>query len=151
MLVNTKILGKVEIEEGKILHFINGMIGFPDLTQFALVHDEESGSNAGIRWLQSIQEPKFAIPVIEPLCVVADYNPKVEDELLKPLGEMKEGEVLVLTIITVPSDLTKMSINLKAPIVINVAQRKASQIITESDYPVKFPIYEILKARKEGE
>jgi flagellar assembly factor FliW len=58
--------------------------------------------------------------------------------------------MLVLTTITVPSDLSKMSVNLKAPIVINVDTRKALQVVLEDDMPVKFFVYEILKSRKEN-
>ena len=51
--------------------------------------------------------------------------------------------------VTVPSDLTKMTVNLQGPIVINADNRKACQVIVEgNDYAVKYPIYEILKARK---
>ena len=54
--------------------------------------------------------------------------------------------------VTVPSDLKKMSVNLRGPIVINAAERKACQIIVEGeDYAVKFPIYDILNAKKAGE
>ena len=97
--------------------------------------------------MQSVQEPNFAMPVIDPLVVREDYDPKVDDEFLKVLGE---GSVLVLTTITVPSDLSKMSVNLKAPLVINVDTKKAVQVVLEDDYPVKFFVYDILKSRKEN-
>ena len=54
----------------------------------------------------------------------------------------------MLVTITVPSDLTKMSVNLKAPLIINVDTKKAAQVILEEDYPVKFFVYDILKNRK---
>lgn len=152
MKVNTKIFGEVDIEEEKLITFAGGIVGFPELTQFALIHDEEKGVGVGIRWLQSMQEPGFAMPVMDPLLVCPDYNPEVEDDLLKELGELNEDNLLVLVTVTVPSDLTKMSVNLKGPIVINSHTRKASQVIVEGDaYTVKFPIYEILQARKAGE
>ncbi|MBR4543053.1 MAG: flagellar assembly protein FliW, partial [Lachnospiraceae bacterium] len=50
----------------------------------------------------------------------------------------------------VPTDLSKMSVNLKAPFVINVDTRKAVQVVLEDDLPVKFYVYELLKARKEN-
>jgi flagellar assembly factor FliW len=102
--------------------------------------------------MQSIQEPAFAMPVMDPLIVRPDYNPEVDDELLKPLGELQPDELLVMVTVTVPSDLKKMSVNLRGPIVINAAERKACQIIVEGeDYAVKFPIYDILNAKKAGE
>ena len=151
MEITTKVFGTIMIDDDKIIHFPKGIIGFPDLTDFTLVHDEEKGTDS-IHWLQSLQEPAFAMPVMDPLIVRPDYNPEVDDELLKVIGEIVPDELLVLVTVTVPKDLTKMSVNLKGPLVINAAQKKAVQIIVEDEgYPVKFPIYDILNNKKAGE
>ena len=148
MEIKTRIFGDVTISDDKMISFPNGIVGFPDLKDFALIHDEEQGDQAGIRWMQSVQEPNFAMPVINPLVVKDDYNPMVDDELLAVIG--KGENLLVMTTITVPTDLSKMSVNLKAPFVINVDTRKAVQVVLEDDLPVKFYVYELLKARKEN-
>ena len=151
MKVNTRIFGEIEDDEEKLIQFANGIVGFPELKDFALIYDEEKGTDSDVRWMQSIQEPNFAIPVIDPLAIKPDYNPVVEDELLNSVGEINPAELLVLVTITVPKEITQMSINLRAPIVINAAVKKACQIIVEGeDYPVKFPIYEILQANKKA-
>lgn len=150
MIINTKVFGTVEIEDDKIIHFPAGIIGFPELTDFALLHDEEKGVGA-IHWLQSVQEPGFAMPVMNPLVVMPGYNPEVDDELLKNIGNLAEEDLLVLVTVTVPSNLTKMTVNLKGPIIINAAEKKACQIIVEGeDYKVKYPIYDILNAQKKA-
>lgn len=150
MNIITKNFGEIEISDEKIIKFPSGIIGFPELTDFALIHDEEQGPGS-IHWLQSMQESAFAMPVMDPLLVKPDYNPQVDDEILKPIGDIIPEELLVLVTVTVPSDLTKMSINLRGPFVINAAEKKAVQVIIDGDdYPVKFPIYDILKASKEG-
>ena len=151
MQILTTLFGEITIDEDKIIQFPNGIIGFPDLTEFTLVHDEEKGTES-IHWLQSIQEPAFAMPVMDPLIVCPDYNPEVDDELLDVLGEIIPEELLVLVTVTVPKDLAQMSVNLKGPIVINAAEKKALQVIVEGDeYQVKFPIYDILNQKKAGE
>lgn len=152
MRIQTKIFGEIDIDEEKILHFTNGIIGFPDLKDFALMYDAEKGEKSNIRWLQSLQEPAFAMPVLDPLSVKPDYNPEVEDELLKPIGELNPDEMLVLVTLTVPKDITKMSVNLCAPIVIHTESRKACQIIVDNEkYPVKYMIYDVLQKKKAGE
>lgn len=89
------------------------------------------------------------MPVMDPLLVSPEYNPAVDDEILKPVGELVPDETLVLVTVTVPKDIKAMSVNLKAPIIINVAERKAIQIILDSDqYMVKFPIFSILEEKK---
>lgn len=152
MKINTKIFGEVEVSQDKIITFEKGIIGFPDLKHFTLLHDEEDGAEAGIRFMQSIEEPAFAMPVMDPLIVKPDYNPEVDDELLATAGNLNAENILVLVTVTVPSDLKKMSVNLQGPLVINVEEHKACQIIVDGDtYPVKFPIYDILQDRKAGE
>ena len=151
MILQTKVFGEVTIEEEKIITFPGGIVGFPDLTQFALLHDEEDGIET-IHWLQSLQEPAFAMPVMDPLLVKEDYNPEVDDELLKILGDWEHDELLVLVTVTVPQELEKMTVNLKGPILINGKNRKACQVIVEGEeFKVKFPIYDILQAKKAGE
>ena len=151
MQILTKLFGEITIDDDKIIKFPNGIIGFPDLTEFTLVYDEEKGTES-IHWLQSIQEPAFAMPVMDPLIVYPGYNPEVDDELLDVLGKIVPEELLVLVTVTVPKDLTKMSVNLKGPIVINAVEKKALQVIVEGDeYQVKFPIYDILNQKKAGE
>lgn len=152
MKITTKIFGEIEIADEKVITFENGIIGFPELKRFALLHDEEKGTNVGIRFLQSLDEPGFAMPVMDPLVVKPDYDPEVNDELLASAGNINADNILVLVTVTVPNDLTQMSVNLQGPFVINVEEHKACQIIVENgDYPVKFPIYEILQAGKAGE
>ncbi|MCR5441848.1 MAG: flagellar assembly protein FliW [Lachnospiraceae bacterium] len=152
MFIKTKIFGDVEISDDKILTFEDGIIGFPELKHFTLIHDEEKGKDAGIRYFQSIEEPAFAMPVMNPLMVCEDYNPQVSEEFLSSLGNISDENIVVLVTVTVPTDLTKMTVNLQGPIIINSDEKKGAQIIVEGgDYPVKFPIYEILKSRKEDE
>ena len=152
MLINTKIFGEVEITDDKIVTFPGGIIGFPDMKNFTLLHDEAQGVSAGIRWLQSLEEPGFAMPVMDPLVVKEDYNPEIDDVLLTGIGEVTADNLLVLVTVRVPSDLTQMSVNLQGPIIVNVDERKACQIIVDTDtYPVRFPVYEILQSRKAGE
>ncbi len=152
MKIDTRIFGEVDIADEKIVTFPQGIIGFPDLNRFTLIFDEEKGVNAGIRWLQSIDEPNFAMPVMDPLFVKTDYNPQVEDAIFDTIGGIDNDEVLVLVTVTVPKEIKNMTVNLKGPIIINAVTRKAIQVIVEGDEnEVKFPVYDILKARKDGE
>ena len=150
MKLTTRIFGEVEIEDSKIISFPSGIIGFPDLKRFTLMYDEEKGTDT-IKWLQSIEEPGFAMPVMDPLIVCPDYNPQGDRLSIAEIGELDDNEMLVLVTVTVPHDLKQMTVNLKGPFIINVKEMKASQtIIDNDDYPVKFPIYDILQKNKEN-
>lgn len=154
MGVKTKHFGEIDLDESKIIHFEDGILGFDDYKKYAILYNNEEGERPDISWLQSIDEPALAIPVISPFLVMEEYNPEVEDELLKPLGSMSGDNIIVLVSVTVPSDITKLSANMKAPFIINAETRKGIQIVVENaDYEIKYHFYEKLaaiKAAKEG-
>lgn len=154
MLVKTRHFGEIELDDSKIISFDNGILGFEDYKKYTLLYDEEDGERPDISWLQSLDEPTLAIPVVSPFLVKPDYNPEVEDELLKPLDHLTEENIVALISITVPADITKISANLRAPFIINSDSRKGAQLIIEnSDYEVKHYFYDQLvahKAAKEG-
>lgn len=151
MLVNTKHFGKIDLDENKIIIFENGILGFNELKKYTILYDNMEGEESDISWLQSLEEPSLAIPIMSPFFIKDDYNPEVEDELLKPLGKMVPEDMVVLVSVTVPSDITKSSVNLKAPFVINAETRKGAQIIVENqDYEVKYYFYDKLQAIKEA-
>ena len=149
MTINTKFFGEITVDEDKKLTFPQGIIGFPELTEFMLIHNAEAENNGGIQWLQSLSEPAYAIPVMDPYIAIPGYNPVTNESLLSCVGEMSAEDLLILTTVTVPSEIEKTSINLMAPIIINTATRKGVQIITENDNPVKYNIYDVLEKGKD--
>lgn len=149
MKADTRLFGKIDIEEEKLITLEGGMIGLPEYQKFALIFDEEKGQKeSSIMWLQSMDDPATAFPVMQPNLVKPDYNPTVNDELLLPLGELTEANTYVLVTMTAAADVKETSVNLKAPIIINTDTRKGCQMIVEDDYPVKYRIYEAVKERK---
>ena len=150
MKADTRLFGEIDIEEEKIIHMEKGMIGFPELQNFALIYDEEKEKTQNsVMWLQSMDEPRVAFPVMHPSAVKQDYNPTVNDAMLLPLGTLQDENIYILVTVTAAQDVRETSVNLKAPIVINTETRKGCQIIVEDDYPVKYKIYEAVKAGKE--
>ncbi|MBR4781129.1 MAG: flagellar assembly protein FliW [Lachnospiraceae bacterium] len=152
MNVKTRHFGDVEIDDSKVITMDNGLFGFENYKKYVLLYDSSSDEIPNIQWLQSLDEELLALPVMIPTTVVPDYNPVVEDETLGSLGEWKEEDVSMLVTVTVPEDIKKMSINLKAPIVINTATMKGCQVVAENpEYEVKHMIYELLEAARAKE
>jgi flagellar assembly factor FliW len=148
--LETRAFGKIAVNDDKIIRFEHGILGFPDLKNFTLIFDEEKGSDAAIKWLQSLDEPGFAMPVMNPELVIEGYTPLFERELLAPLGDNLDSEnILMFVTVTVPKDLKKTTVNLKAPIIISIENLKAVQLICENEgYDVRYPIYDKLMADK---
>ncbi len=150
MVAETKYFGTVDIEEDKILEFPNGIVGFENLKKFAIMFDIDKGEDRSISWLQSLDEPMLALPVVNPFNIMSEYNPLIEDELLKIIDSPTEEQVLVMLALNVPSDITKMTANMKAPFIINSQTRKGSQIIVENqDYEIKYNVYDAIQKMKE--
>ena len=149
MKVQTKFFGEIDLPEEKIIHLERGLIGLEQFKKYTILYDEEK-EDSNISWFQSCDEPTLALPVIKPWLVMDEYNPTVEDELLKDLGELTEENLIILLTMTVPEDISKMSVNLKGPIIINADTRKGAQIIVENDdYEVKFMVYNLFKQKNE--
>lgn len=150
MKADTRIFGTIDIAEDKIITLEKGMIGFPQLQKFALIFDEEKEQkDTSIMWLQSLDDADIAFPVMNPNGVKEDYAPNVNEEMVESLGKLTVENTYLLVTVTVPKKVEDFSINLKAPIVIHTESQKGVQIIVEDEYPVKYKIYEIMKAKKE--
>ena len=152
MVAQTRLFGEVTIDDDKVLEFPNGIIGIEDKHKFAIIYDLERGEDSAIRWLQSMEDPYLALPVIEPFAIVDEYNPLIEDALLEPIGNPKDEDIVVLLTLIISSDVTKVTANMKAPIVINSATCQGGQIIVENpDYEAKFNVYNAVQKRKAGD
>ena len=150
MLIKTRLFGEIDVDDQKILTFEKGLIGFEDLTRFTLIYNNETEDSASITWLQSLDKEWFALPAINPFHVMTDYNPVVEDEVLSTIGELNEENTAIFLTLTIPADITKMTTNLKAPIVINADTKKGCQVIAENqEYVVKYNIYDVIQKMKE--
>ena len=150
MLVKTKFFGEVELPEEKIITLERGLRGLEQYKKFTILYDCEK-EQTNISWFQSLEEPALAIPVIKPWLIKEDYNPIVEDELLTGLGDLTEENLVILLTVTVPENIEDMSVNLKAPVIINADTRNGAQIAVENkDYQVKYKIYDILQKEKEA-
>lgn len=153
MVAETKFFGKIDIEDDKIIEFPMGIIGFENLKKFALIYDSEREERSKISWLQSMEEPLMVLPVINPIDITEEYTPIIEDELTKSIGDPADADILILVTMSIPSDLTKMTANLKAPIIINTVNRQAMQVIAENeDYKIKYNVYDAIeRLKKAGE
>lgn len=152
MEINSRIFGKIEIDDNKIITIPNGLLGFEKYTRYVIAYDSDKESKNGIMWLQCVDEPELAFPVMDPMFIIKDYRPVVEDEWLAQIGIFESDEELyVLSVLTVPSDLTKMTINLKAPIVINISTRLGCQIIVNNEeYPIRYSVYDCFNKKIKG-
>lgn len=138
MKVDSRYFGEVEIEDEKIIHFENGIFGFEEYKDYTILYDNAGEEQPFFSWLQCVTEKSLAFPIVNPFRVKEDYNPVVEEALLEPIGECAAEDLLVFLMATVPDDIKKASVNMKAPLIINTANCKGIQLIVENDdYEIK--------------
>ncbi|MCW5936820.1 MAG: flagellar assembly protein FliW [Fimbriimonadaceae bacterium] len=140
--LDTPRFGEIEFDPVDVLEFPEGLVGLPAMRQFLVIPHRSAGP---FFWLQSVEEPGFAVLTVDPEI----YQPGYSTQILKVLGrEPVDGPTeLVYTVCTIPpGDPNGMTLNLAGPIVINTATGKARQIVLESDaYPVRYPAFRRLK------
>lgn len=148
MKADTRIFGSIEIADDKIITLERGMIGFPELKHFALIFDQEKEDHL-IMWFQSMDDGDIAFPVMEPHRAMEDYQPQISVEMTSSLGDFRDQDAYLLSVVTVPSQVEKLTCNLQAPIIINTNNNKAVQVIVENDYPIKYSLAHLIKKNTE--
>jgi len=139
MHIQTTRFGELELEEGRLIQFPEGMIGFPDDKAFVLL---EHRPGSPFMWLQSTETPELAFVIVNPLLIRSDYLeslPPQERELVTG----KKGQVpLLFAVVTIPSgDPRKMTVNLLGPVVIDVQAKTGRQVIlANSGYRTQHPV-----------
>ncbi len=124
MKFQTTRFGEIEVPEGEVLEFPEGLVGLGDLRRFALVPHPKGGP---VCWLQSLEEPGLAWVVADPVLFFPEYRVKVRSEDLEPvrLADVSSGRVLVILTVR-PGEVTA---NLQGPLVLNPQARLARQLV----------------------
>lgn len=138
MVFVSKIHGNLNYEEKNRLTFKKSLLGFDNLKEFILVDLEGCKP---FKILQSLEDEEMALIVTCPFDFYKDYEAKLTEDLIERLEIKDQKEVMLITTVTINSDLKKITTNLKAPIVINTSNKLGEQIILEKvDYEIKHPL-----------
>lgn len=143
MIVKTSRFGELKVEKEDILGFEEGILGFEHLKRFFIV---DPGDDTLILWLQSIEDPSVAFPIVEPRIFKPDYVVQLLPSELARLKLESLKTAKIYSILTIPKDVSAMSANLKAPIVINGDTNEAKQVVLQdSKLSVRFEMYKELR------
>jgi flagellar assembly factor FliW len=136
MKMITTRFGEIDIDETKTIEMKGGgILGFERLVSFALVLQDEK---TPFLWLQSLEDGSVAFVVINSFVALPDYGPVIDGESQALLEIEKPEDALLLSIVTIRSNPFRVTVNLKAPLVVNVKTRRAKQIVVDTpDYPVR--------------
>ena len=133
MELNTSRFGKLNIDTEAILLFPDGIVGFSGHRHWVLLRE---GKSATFGWLQSMTDPELAFAVVTPSSYVSDYELRFRRDEVSTLPWAATDETLVLAIVSRNDDL--LTINLKAPVLINLDRCIGRQLLTCDDQPLQY-------------
>ncbi len=141
--VKTTRFDEIVVEECDIISFQEGIFGFEHLKKYFIV---DPGDNTLVLWLQSIDDCAVAFPIIEPKIFHPNYTLKLLPSELSSLNLESVNNAKIFCILTIPEDVTEMSANLKAPLVVNHESKAGKQIVLQDNkLSVKYSMYKELK------
>ena len=116
------------MQEIPVIELVSPMPGFPGLTEFALVQLDPEGHLCALR---SLQDPEVRFLVVPPAEFFPAYEPELDDESVRTLGIVAVEDVLLMLVLNPGPSLASTTANLVAPLVINLVNRRARQVILE--------------------
>ncbi|MBQ4115098.1 flagellar assembly protein FliW [bacterium] len=140
MIIDTVRFGKIEIEDDRIFEFTLPVIGFNNLKKFVIL---DLNKDSFFKWLQSVEDPALAFPIMSIFNMNVDYSVDLSDNVVEALKITNVESVLVMNIASIPQDNPQgTTINLLAPIVFNLDEKLAGQVILSgSGYDISFPLF----------
>lgn len=144
MIAKTGRFGQLTVGDDECIIIPQGLLGFPDFKSFCLI---DPGDETLILWLQSLEHPEIAFPLLEPKIFKPDYSARLSAAELRELKLENINQSAVFSVLTIPEDISNMTANLKAPLVINLKHQIAKQVVLqENEYSIKHEMFRDLRA-----
>lgn len=137
MKVSTSRFGELEIEDGKVITILDGMIGF-DESRFILLNPQNGGPFC---WLQSTENPALAFVVVDPCRFVPNYLVKLTQDEHDKLQLSSGDETVLLSVVTMAPDPRLITANLQGPIIVNPARMLGMQIVMDGNYQTWYQLF----------
>lgn len=145
MILENDVLGKISYSEEEVIEFIKPIYGFEEYRKFVLVSLPEK--ELPFYYLQSIEDPTLNFIVTSPFLFVENYEFDLPDEIVDNLEIHDESDLFVYSLVVIKEPLEETTLNLKAPIILNIKEKKARQYILKEDYTYR---YKLFKNKKVG-
>ncbi len=131
MNIQTTRFGEIEINDGEVYTFPEGMLGFGAFKKYFTLGNPSGGP---FEWLQSLEAPNLAFVVCDPLLFMPDYQVKVKKEDIESIKVEDIAAAIVRVVLVVPKRAPeRMTANLQGPIVFNTRDMLAKQLVLSGD------------------
>jgi flagellar assembly factor FliW len=130
--------GDCTYRESEVVRFPWGLPGFATLRRFLVISVNEEQSYI---WLQSLDDPRVALPLCDPWSLFDDYEAGLPLYAKQSLDIETAESFCVLCVLVAPPGGAPTTINLLAPIIINLETRVGRQVTLENGrYSVRTPV-----------
>jgi flagellar assembly factor FliW len=139
MNVKTQRFGELEVQPAQVFDMVEPPIGLEDRC-FALIWDPRTEP---VQWLQSTTTPSLCLPVADPLAIRQGYDVVIPASDCESLGLKRVSDALLLTVLVLAPDPAACRANLRAPLVLNIVNRKGKQIVLDDpDLPIQYFLFQ---------
>jgi len=140
MKIATKFLGEIEIREQDILTFEQGLLGLENEKNFVLLSID---ADLPLAILQSVDNVEIGFVIAYPFAFKKDYSFDICENDRNQLQIEKEENVLTYSIVTMKETFQESTINLLAPLIINMDKKCGKQIVLQDNrsYPLRYPMH----------
>jgi len=122
-----------------LLQFADGLIGYPALKAYRLFEPKDGYP---LKFLQSVEREDISFTCIDVGAIKPDYVVPLNDADAQELAIEAPADALILALVMIPEDATRMTANLAGPVVVNVKTLKARQIVLNIDhFPLAYPVF----------
>ncbi len=145
IVIKSSRFGDLSVPADSVIEFPSGMIGFPSQKRFVMLEHNEPFS-----WLHAVEDSNLAFVVVDGMEFGEQYG------LKPPYGDKdcdfkEDDEFAILVIVTVRSDPRMSTANLKAPLFVNIRNKRGVQIIyDDARFSTRHPLYPEDEAKEEG-
>jgi len=139
MKISTKFLGEIEIVEQDILTFEHGLLGLENEKKFVLLPID---ADLPLAILQSVDNAEIGFVVGYPFAFKEGYSFDISEDDREQLHIEIEEDVLTYAIVTMKETFQESTINLLAPLIINMGKKLGKQIVLQDNksYPLRYPM-----------
>lgn len=139
MRIKSSRLGELEVQEGQVISFADGIPGYENDNSFVIIPVAEESP---FYFMQAVNNPDLCLVINIPFVFFPDYEVDLPDEVAQGLEVDDERSLAIYTIVTIPENFKESTANLLAPIIVNGANRKGIQYVpANSKYKTRHRIF----------
>lgn len=122
--------GTIEVPTDAVMRFLEDLWGFPDRSDYALLPAQRDG----VWWLMSVGEPSTTFVLVDPFVAQPAYELDLGEAEKARLKIESEADVIALVMVALPASAgDQVTANLRAPLVFNLRERLALQIVSRDE------------------